>query len=66
VVAYLRGERSLDETVEWVKIRTRQFAKRQKTWFRYQAQLNWINLDPGQPAETVADNLAARFFNCFS
>jgi tRNA dimethylallyltransferase len=66
VVEYLRGERSLDETVEGVKIRTRQFAKRQKTWFRHQAQLNWINLAPGQPAETVADHLAKRFFNGFS
>lgn len=37
VVAYLRGEAgSLEETVEEVKTRTRQFAKRQRTWFRSQ------------------------------
>ena len=34
-----RGERSLAETVELVKVRTRQFAKRQMTWFRLQAKL---------------------------
>ena len=33
VVEHLRGERSLAETIELVKIRTRQFAKRQLTWF---------------------------------
>jgi len=37
VAAYLRGEGgSLEETIEVVKARTRQFAKRQRTWFRSQ------------------------------
>lgn len=31
---YFRGERSLDECVEELKLRTRQYAKRQLTWFR--------------------------------
>ena len=43
VVEHLRGERSLPETIELVKIRTRQFAKRQLTWFRRQMQLRWLN-----------------------
>lgn len=34
VAAHLRGELELAETMELVKIRTRQFAKRQMTWFR--------------------------------
>jgi tRNA dimethylallyltransferase len=46
VVEYLRGERSLAETIELVKIRTRQFAKRQLTWFRAQKNLEWIELEP--------------------
>lgn len=46
IVEHLRGERSLPETIELVKIRTRQFAKRQLTWFRRQMQLQWIA--PGQ------------------
>lgn len=37
VAAYLRGEGgTLAETIEEVKTRTRQFAKRQRTWFRSQ------------------------------
>ena len=55
VVEHLRGERSLAETVELVKIRTRQFAKRQMTWFRRQAALTWLRVAPGEaPAETAA------------
>ena len=43
VVEHLQGERSLEETIALVKIRTRQFAKRQMTWFR--RQLN-SGMDP--------------------
>ena len=54
VVEHLRGERSLAETIELVKIRTRQFAKRQLTWFRAQKNLEWIELKHDEPLATVA------------
>ena len=44
VVEHLRGERSLPDTIELVKIKTRQFAKRQMTWFRKQAYALWLEL----------------------
>ncbi len=53
VVEHLRGERSLPDTIELIKVRTRQFAKRQMTWFRRQARLVWINLDSGEEAAAV-------------
>ena len=34
VVEHLRGELTLPKTIELVKSKTRQFAKRQLTWFR--------------------------------
>jgi len=40
-----------------VKIRTRQFAKRQLTWFRRQLAPEWIELKPGDSVETVVANL---------
>jgi tRNA dimethylallyltransferase len=49
VVEHLRGERSLAETIELVKIRTRQFAKRQLTWFRCQMNLEWVTLSATSP-----------------
>jgi tRNA dimethylallyltransferase len=53
MVDYLRDERSLTETIELVKSRTRQFAKRQLTWFRRHGQMEWIELKPGEPLETI-------------
>lgn len=46
VVEHLRGERSLPETIELVKTKTRQFAKRQMTWFRKHANVQWLELKP--------------------
>jgi len=54
IVEHLQGERSLPETIELVKLRTRQFAKRQMTWFRRQLPLNWIELEPRSSAQAVA------------
>jgi tRNA dimethylallyltransferase len=51
VVEHLRGERSLAGTVELVKVRTRQFAKRQLTWFRRHADARWIELSAAEPLE---------------
>jgi tRNA dimethylallyltransferase len=51
VVEHLRGERPLAETIEMVKSRTRQFAKRQLTWFRRQLGPEWIELKPDEPPE---------------
>jgi tRNA dimethylallyltransferase len=51
VVEHLRGERDLVETIELVKIKTRQFAKRQLTWFRRHGNCEWIELSPNELAE---------------
>jgi tRNA dimethylallyltransferase len=58
IVEHLRGERSLPETIALVKIRTRQFAKRQMTWFRRQLHLTWINLEPQASAEAVVKTIS--------
>lgn len=57
VVEHLRGERSLPETIELVKIRTRQFAKRQQTWFRRQMRISWIHLDETSGPNEVAERI---------
>lgn len=43
VVEHLHGVRDLAATIELVKIKTRQFAKRQMTWFRRQLEVEWID-----------------------
>jgi len=55
VIEHLKGARPLAETIELVKIRTRQFAKRQMTWLRRQLRPNWIRIEAGQAASCIAD-----------
>jgi len=57
VVEHLRGGRNLAETMELVKTKTRQFAKRQLTWFRAQKSLEWIELKPDESLGKVAQNI---------
>lgn len=58
-LAYLAGEYDLPTTIELVKRHTRQFAKRQLTWFRSLNECRWISVgEPLHPSE-IADRIAA-------
>ena len=61
VVDYLRGVGTLQETIERVKAKTRQYAKRQMTWFRRQLPMTWFALSPDSEPERVSEDLACRF-----
>jgi len=61
VVEHLHGDRPLAATIELVKIRTRQFAKRQLTWFRRQKNLEWIELNPETTPEHAARKIGVHF-----
>ncbi len=43
LMAYLSGAESLAETIELIVTHTRQFAKRQRTWFRADATIHWLD-----------------------
>jgi tRNA dimethylallyltransferase len=60
VVEHLRGERGLAETIELVKVRTRQFAKRQMTWFRRQAGVDWVRVELGEGAGDISRHVMVR------
>ncbi|RUS60667.1 tRNA (adenosine(37)-N6)-dimethylallyltransferase MiaA [Pseudorhodobacter sp. E13] len=47
LVAHLRGEIPLEEAVAQAKLASRQYAKRQRTWFRNRMK-SWIALDPAR------------------
>jgi tRNA dimethylallyltransferase len=57
VVEHLRGERSLNETIELIKVKTRQFARRQMTWFRHQFQVREVLLTANDTPASVLDRL---------
>ncbi len=50
---YLAGDVSLDEAKELTVLHTRQFAKRQRTWFRKDAQIEWFDTESPDLLEQV-------------
>lgn len=51
---YLEGEISLDEAVENLKKATRNYAKRQLTWFRKDTRIHWIYADEMDEKEIIS------------
>src|SRR5688572_10247088 len=57
LIDHLRGESSLDDAVEQIKIATRQLARRQMKWFRRFTDVQWL---PGnQPVDALVDQVLA-------
>ena len=66
LLPYLRGEISLGEATERLKIATRRYAKRQMTWFRAHGNVTWIEMDrDGRPIkfEEIVNNAAKVFLD---
>jgi tRNA dimethylallyltransferase len=42
IFQYIDGKTSLDKAIEEIKTNTRQYAKRQLTWFRKDKQIKWF------------------------
>jgi tRNA dimethylallyltransferase len=57
LIPYHRGERSLDEAVEMVKVATRRYARRQRTWLRRQLPPDARWLDARVPCDQIADDI---------
>ncbi len=57
LAAHLRGELTLPEAVARIKIRTRQLAKRQMTWFRREPDLVWITVKPDEASTATAGRI---------
>ncbi|PHJ57949.1 tRNA delta(2)-isopentenylpyrophosphate transferase [Nostoc linckia z18] len=62
---YLAGDISLDEAKELTVLHTRQFAKRQRTWFRAYSQIEWFDADDPELLEKVWQRIN-EFINCTS
>jgi tRNA dimethylallyltransferase len=59
--SYIAGEVSLEEAVELIKKRTRNYAKRQMTWFRREPDVNWVDvtgiMDAGKILAKISDEV---------
>jgi tRNA dimethylallyltransferase len=58
VIAMLAGRASLSETIERVQARSRQFAKRQATWFRGLAEVRSVSVAEDEDPESIASRIA--------
>ena len=47
IAAFLRGEMTREEAISQASAATRQYAKRQMTWFRNQMDESWERMNPG-------------------
>ncbi|MEQ1857753.1 MAG: tRNA (adenosine(37)-N6)-dimethylallyltransferase MiaA [Longimicrobiales bacterium] len=61
IAAYVRGEVSLEDAIEAVRVSTRQYARRQLTWFRHQLPDSAVRLDATVPGEELADLALAAY-----
>ena len=57
-VEYLHGLRSRDSVAGAIAVGTRQYAKRQQTWFRHQLAGDVVTLDATRPPEKLAEEIA--------
>ena len=56
IIAHLRGETDLETALELIQRHSRQFAKRQLSWFRQEKDIQWF--DPGD-LEAMARHIRA-------
>jgi tRNA dimethylallyltransferase len=53
VFDYLDGKITISEAKDLIKQRTRNFAKRQLSWFRNDSRIEWFDIDNKNPAEAA-------------
>jgi len=53
LIAHLHGDCSLDEAVDTVILRTRQYAVRQERWFRRDPRIRWVPIEHDPVAEVL-------------
>jgi tRNA dimethylallyltransferase len=57
-VEYLHGQRPRESVAEAISVSTRQYAKRQQTWFRHQLEGPVLTVDATRPPERLAAEIA--------
>lgn len=57
--AYFDGEASINECVENIKKNSRNFAKRQYTWFRNQMDVHWYDIEDARYPNNVYEDVKA-------
>lgn len=57
VFDYLSKLASIEQTIDAIKRSTRQYARRQLTWFRKETRIEWLDVDETVTAEEIAERI---------
>ena len=57
IIMYLENKCSLDEAIEKIKQGSRNYAKRQLTWFRRDNRIRWIDVDCFDDVDDLSDTI---------
>ncbi len=57
IAEFLNDQRDFDSTVERTKVRTRQFARRQETWFRGLKECRWVKVTDQDDSESITTRI---------
>ncbi|NGQ96369.1 tRNA (adenosine(37)-N6)-dimethylallyltransferase MiaA [Brevibacillus sp. SYP-B805] len=60
LVPYLYGEITLEKAINDIKQRTRHFAKRQLSWFRRMAEIEWFDMTDQEKHDQILKTITAR------
>jgi len=53
IIDYLNKKINLEDSIELIKKNTRRLAKNQRTWFKTFKNVNWLDVEPEEPAESI-------------
>lgn len=63
IIMYLEDDISLDESIELIKKNSRNYAKRQLTWFRRNEKVNWLDLDDFSDFNSLIKHIIFKYEN---
>jgi tRNA dimethylallyltransferase len=61
IIDHLEGKLDLARAIELIQTRTRQFSKRQMTWFRHLEEIRWFETSATGPTPSLRDEIAGFF-----
>lgn len=60
LIEHLDGKYSLKEAIDIIKQKTRNYAKRQITWFKKDKTIRWIDVTESKTSKDIAEEIKKR------
>jgi tRNA dimethylallyltransferase len=59
IIHHLKGQVTLEQAIERIKVNSRRLAKAQRTWFKTFHAVNWLDIEEDEDAAAVVDRIMA-------